>query len=90
MNRYLEIIVAEQALWILKLGNFKKVPLIKTDEGVSWKIYTVNCLAKATSMESPPWFSMSKPVSGISPDVDWDTAIFFAISSRQAACAEAS
>lgn len=45
-------------------------------------------LARATSMESPPWLRMSRPVSGMSPDVDCETEIFLAMSSRQADCAE--
>lgn len=39
-----------------------------------------SCLAKATSMLSPSWLSTSSPVSGISPDVDWETAIFLLMS----------
>ena len=44
----------------------------------------MSCLANATSIESPSWFRISRPESGISPEVDWLTAIFLAISSRQA------
>ena len=33
-------------------------------------LHATNCLAKATSMLSPPWFSTSRPESGMSPLVD--------------------
>lgn len=39
-------------------------------------IYATNCLASATSIESPSGFKASSPVSGMSPDVLCDTAIF--------------
>ena len=38
-------------------------------------------------MESPDWFSTSNPDSGMSPEVDCATAIFFAINYRQVICA---
>ena len=47
-------------------------------------VQTISLLASATSMESPSWFRMSSPVSGMSPEVDWLTAIFLAISDKQA------
>ena len=40
--------------------------------------------ASATSMLSPSWLSTSSPVSGMSPDVDCDTAILVAIRLKHA------
>ena len=45
-----------------------------------------NCLASATSRLSPASLSTSSPESGMSPDVDWDTAIFLPMSLRQSIC----
>lgn len=47
-------------------------------------VQATSLFARATSMESPSWFRMSSPVSGMSPEVDWLTAIFLAISDKQA------
>lgn len=47
-----------------------------------------NCRANATSTESPSWFRTSSPDSGTSPEVDCETMIFLAISSRQVICEE--
>ena len=38
-------------------------------------------------MLSPPSFKMSSPDSGMSPEVDCDTAIFLAINRRHSICA---
>jgi hypothetical protein len=80
---------------ITKVESFQEKlrppPPEKTPRGVKVQgvaCYANNCLASATSIESPDWLSTSRPESGMSPEVDWLTAIFLAINSRQLICAD--
>lgn len=52
------------------------------------KAQTINRFASSTSKLSPSsWLRTSRPVSGMSPDVDWLTAIFLAMRRKQSICA---
>ena len=62
-------------------------PAVKLDKkrdriAVPSYLYCNSCFASATSIESPSWFSTSKPDSGMSPEVDWLTVIFLPINAR--------
>lgn len=66
----------------------EKTAPIRAPEKFTFNQAATNCRASATSTESPSWFKTSSPDSGTSPEVDCETMIFFAMSSRQVICEE--